>query len=175
MSVRRPGVDCLSGDWLADASLGSGVRLRCAALTAFWSFAMSFSPRGGGVASSVIGQPSLGRPSFARFDMSSSLHGGAREKCQLMSMCTRWLLSMFNVVGMHSTERRGLCCVRSSRVRCRATRLTIGAAADSISSTRCMTSTLGESRKTGKSANFPSCSRTLPHRRRLQNLLHIHG
>ena len=104
---------CLSEDSLADASLGSDIRLRRAAPTAIWSFSMSFSLRGGGVASRVFGRPSLGRPSFVPFDMSPGLHGGAREKCQLMSMCTRWLLSKFNVVGMHSTERRGLCCMRA--------------------------------------------------------------
>lgn len=108
------GVDqgCLSGDSLADASLGSGILLRCAAPTAIWSFAMSFSLRGG-VTSSVFGRPFLGRPSFVPFDMSPGLQGGAREKCQLMSMCTRWLLSKFGVVGMHSTERRRLCCMRA--------------------------------------------------------------
>ena len=66
------GVDqgCLSGDSLADASPGSGIRLRCAAPTAIWSFAMSFSLRGGGLAWSVFGRPSLDRPSFVPFDMS---------------------------------------------------------------------------------------------------------
>ena len=101
------GVDqgCFSGDSLADASPGLGIRLRCAAPTAIWSFAMSFSLRGGGVASPVFGRPSLGRPSFVPFDMSPGLQGGAREKCQFMSMCTRWRLTKFNVVRMYSTKR----------------------------------------------------------------------
>jgi len=76
------GVDqgCFSGDSPAEASPGSDIRLRCAAPTAIWSFAMSFSLKGGGVASPVFGRPSSGRPSFVPFDMSPGLHSGARGK-----------------------------------------------------------------------------------------------
>jgi hypothetical protein len=54
----------------ADASLGSDFRLRCAALTAPWSWAISFSLRSGGAASSVVGRSFRELPPRVLFDMS---------------------------------------------------------------------------------------------------------
>jgi hypothetical protein len=96
-----------SADLLADASLGSRIRLRCAAPTAPWSCAISFSLRSGGVASSVIGQSFLGLPSLVLFDMSSGLQTFWRnEKMPVNGDPHKMLLSMFNNVGMHSKKRR---------------------------------------------------------------------
>src|ERR1700733_182228 len=67
-----------SGDRAVE-SLRSVMRLRCAALTAFWSCAMSLSLKSGGAASPGIGRSFLGSQPFSRFNMSSVLQRFWRE------------------------------------------------------------------------------------------------
>jgi hypothetical protein len=98
---------------LSDSSIGVGIFFRCAARTAPWSWAISFSLRSGGVRSSIIGRSFFGLPPFVLLGIVFVLRSFSRGKnMPATDGSIKILVPRLTNVGTDSRKRQRLCCVR---------------------------------------------------------------